>query len=161
VSSTQDVTRAPSAIISDGLIPVPLWAVTAMTLTESFPLPPIGSTAARALVSGHDDTLSLTGLLVGPERFGWKLALETLAESSRRGSSLPIPGAPAGLFVVTSMTIRTHMHVQSLTFTASAAKRDTLDVSISFAHLPPPGALSKLLDVASLGVASLMDWGGS
>lgn len=158
MSSTQDRTRMPSAIISDGLVPVPLWAVTTMTLSETYPLPPIASTAARAFVSGHDDTLSLNGMLVGPERFGWKLALETLAESGRRGGSLPIPGGIGGLIVVTSMTIRTHMHVQSLSFTASAAKRDTLDVAITFAHLPPPGPMAKLIDLAAFGVSTLADW---
>ena len=55
----------PSAIISDGIMPIPIWAVTQMTLTESYHLPAIGSTGAKAIVSTHDDSVSLSGVLVG------------------------------------------------------------------------------------------------
>jgi hypothetical protein len=153
----------PSAIISDGLIPVPLWAVTSMTLTEAYHLPPIGSSGARAIVATHDDTITLTGVLVGKERYAWKLALETMAETSKRGGALAAftGGKVGGLILVTSMTIRTDMQVQTLTFTASSAKRDVLDVTISMAHMPLPGALGKLLDVASIGIGALADFGGN
>ena len=163
MSSAQDYFTIPSAIVSDGIVPIPLWAVTAMTLSETYQLPPIGSTGAKAVIATHDDTLSLSGVLLGPERFAWKLALETLAEASKRGSALArfSNGRLSGLIVVTSMTIRTDMHIQSLSFTATAAKRDALDVSITFAYMPLPSALGKLLDVASLGVGALADWAGS
>ena len=153
----------PSAIVSDGVVTVPLWAVTAMTLTESYHLPPIGVSGMKAIVATHDDTIALNGVLVGAERFAWKLALETLAEVSKRGSALAriSGGTVSGLILVTSLTIRTDMQVQSLAFSASAARRDTIDVAITLAHMPLPGALGKLLDVASLGVAALADWGGN
>lgn len=149
----------PSAVISDGALTIPLWAVTTIGLSETYKLPPIGSSTAKAVVATHDDTISLTGVLVGSERYLWKLGLETLAEASKRGTALAAytSGAVSGLIVVTSMTIRTDMQVQSLSFTASAAKRDVLDVSISLAHMPPPGKLGKILDVASLGVGLLQD----
>jgi phage protein U len=117
----------------------------------------------KAAVATHDDTISLSGVLVGAERYAWKLALETLAESSKRGSAIAAftGGKVSGLILITSMTIRTDMQVQSLTFTASAAKRDALDVSISMAHMPLPSALGKLLDVASVVVGALADWGGN
>jgi hypothetical protein len=160
--STLDYRSVPSAVISDGILTVPLWAVTTIGLSETYQLPPIGSTTARAAVATHDDTLSLSGVLVGDERYGLKLLLETLAESSKRGSALAAMtnGQLSGLIVVTAMTIRTDMQVQSLSFTASAAKRDALDVSISFAYMPLPGSLGKLLDTASLGVAMLADAAG-
>ncbi len=150
----------PSAIISDGIATIPLHAVTAMTLNESYHLPPIGSSGAKAVVATHDDTVTLSGLLVGPERFVLKLALEALADASKRGSALSAAtgGQVSGLILVTSMTIRTDMQVQSLGFTASAARRDVIEVSISMAHMPLPGALGKLLDLAALGVSSLSDW---
>ena len=75
----------PSALISDGSLHVPLYAVSSMTLGQSYHLPPIGSSTARAIVATHDDTLGLNGLLVGPERFEAKLTLEDLAERSKRG----------------------------------------------------------------------------
>jgi hypothetical protein len=154
----------PSAILSDGgLLTIPIYAVTAMSLNQSYHLPPLGTSGSKAIVSTHDDTLSLSGVLVGYERFAWKLSLETLAESARRGSALEAysGGRLSGLILVTSMTIRTDIHIQSLSFSASAARRDTLEVSISFVHLPRPGALGKLIDLASLGVASLADWKGN
>lgn len=112
----------PSAIISDGIIPIPIWAVSQMTLTESYHLPAIGSTGAKSIVSTHDDSVSLSGVLVGVERFSWKLALETMAESSKRG---------------------------------------VLDVSITMAYMPKPSALGKLLDIASVAVGGLADFGGN
>jgi hypothetical protein len=155
----------PSAILSDGTLFVQLYAVTTMTLNQTYHLPPIGTSSARALVSTHDDTISLTGLLVGSNRFVQREMLELMAESARRGGSpgaqlanaaLSVVGAQvSGLVLVTSMTIRTEMQVQSLTFTASAAKRDVIDVSMALVHLPRPGSLAKLLDVASVGVSSL------
>jgi hypothetical protein len=162
-SSFQKYLAVPSAIISDGIVTVPLWTVTSMSLNESYHLPPIGSSGARAVVATHDDTLSLSGVLVGTERYVWKQALELLAETSRRGGALAAlsGGKVSGLIVITSMTIRTDMQVQSLSFSASAAKRDALDVSISLVHMPLPGALGKLLDVASIGVGALADWGGN
>ena len=154
----------PSAVVWDGgVLLIPIWAVTAISLNQSYHLPPLGTSGSKAIVSTHDDTLSLSGVLVGYERFAWKLSLETLAESARRGSALEAysGGQLSGLVLVTSMTIRTDIHIQSLSFSASAARRDALDVSISFVHLPRPAVLGKLMDVASLGVASLADWVGN
>ena len=155
--SSLDYRNVPSAVISDGILTVPLWAVTTIGLTETYQLPPIGSTSARAVVATHDDAMTLSGVLVGEERYRWKLLLETLAESSKRGSALAAMtnGQLSGLIVVTAMTIRTDMQIQTLGFTASAGKRDALDVSISMAYMPLPGALGKLLDVASIGVGAL------
>lgn len=159
--SFQNYVNVPSAILSDGVTPVPIWAVSQMTLSESYHLPPIGNTGSKAIVSVHDDTISLTGVLVGDERFTWKLALETMAESSKRGSALAAMtgGQVGGLILITSMTIRTDMQVQSLTFSASSAKRAALDVSISLVYMPKPSALGKLLDLASVAVGGLTDLG--
>jgi len=176
--SFQRYDSVPSAIISTGALPlptalgkvfdvaaiavgalVPIWAVTTMSLSETYHLPPIGSSGVKAIVATHDDTISLAGVLVGAERFAWKLALENMAEISKRGGLITslTGGRISGLILITSMTIRTDMQIQSLTFSASAAKRDALDVSISMAHMPLPGALGKLLDVASIGVGALAD----
>ena len=162
-SSFQRTDAVPSAIISDGQAIVPLWAVTSMSLSESYHLPPIGSSGARTIATTHDDTITLAGLLVGPDRFRWKAALEGLADASKRGSLLASAtgGRVAGLILVTAMTIRTDMQVQSLSFTATAARRGVIDVSLTMQHMPLPGALAKLLDVASIAVATLADSGPS
>lgn len=160
VKSFQDYLNVPSAIIYDGtILIVPIYAVTTISLSETYHLPPIGSSGARAIAATHDDTITLNGTLVGAERFAFKLVLETMAETSKRGNLIAAAtgGRVSGLILVTSMTIRTDMQIQSLTFTASAAKRDALDVSISLAHMPLPGALGKILDVAAIGVGALSD----
>jgi hypothetical protein len=157
-----DYLRLPSAVISDGIVNVPLYAVSTIVLTEAYHLPPVGSSTARAVVSTHDDTVTISGVLVGPERFTWKLLLEDMAEASKRGGFIATKskGRSTGLVLITSMTIRTDMQIQNLTFTASAAKREVLDVSVVMMHMPLPGTLGKLLDVAALGVAALADWKG-
>ena len=161
--SNVDYTSAiPSAILSDGIQTIPLWAVSQMTLTETYHLPPIGAKGARAVVATHDDTISLSGALVGPERFAWKLGLETLAETSKRGGAMGAftGGRVSGLILITALTIRTDMQVQTMTFTASSGRRQVLDVALTLAHMPLPGALGKLLDLASVGIGTLADFGG-
>jgi len=152
----------PSAIVSDGLVTVPLYAVNHISLSESYHLPNIGSSTMRAAVATHDDTVTLSGLLVGPERFALKFALETMAESSKRGSVLEglTRGIASGLILITGMTVRTDMQIESLSFTASAGRRDVLDVSMTLVHMPRPGALAKALEVVNLGVQALRDLKG-
>jgi hypothetical protein len=159
-SSYLQYLNVPSAIISDGaLLTVPLWSVTQIGLSESYHLPAIGAAGARSIVGTHDDKVSLSGVLVGEERHAWKLALETLAETGRRGSAIAAytGGAVSGLVLVTAMTIRTDMQVESLSFTATAGKRDALDVQMSLVHMPRPSALPKLLDVGAVAVGALAD----
>lgn len=158
-SSYQSYLHTPSAVISDGVIFLPLWSVSQLQIEETYSLPQIGGTSRKAAVASHDDTLSMTAVLLGPERFTWKLALENLAEASRRGTALSkaFNGAVGGLILVTAATIRTDLAVQSLSISMSATRRDTLDVSLRLAHLPRPGSLAKLLDIASVGVGGLTD----
>jgi len=162
-SSFQKYATVPSAVLSDGLLPIPIWSVSMMKLDENYQLPPIGSSGSKAIVATHDDTITLNGVLVGPERYAWKFALETLAETSKRGGALEAwtGGAVSGLVLITSMTIRTDLQVKSLSFTANKDKRDVLDINIVLEYMPRPGALGKLLDVASIGVGALTDWAGN
>jgi phage protein U len=158
--SFQHEAGRPSALLSDGILTVPIYGVTSMTLSESYHLPPIGSSGARAIVSTHDDTVSLAGLLVGPDRYKLKFQLESIADVARRGSTLALisQGRVTGLILVTAMTIRTDMQIEWLSFGASAGKPDVLDVWVSLRHMPLPGPLGKLLDVKRLGVSALTDW---
>src|SRR4051794_353802 len=122
----------PSAILSDGVVTVPLYAVNQISLNEAFHLPNIGSSTMRAAVGTHDDSVTLSGLLVGAERFASKFTLETLAESAKRGSMLEglTAGIASGLILITGMTVRTDMQIESLSFTASSGRRDVLEVSM-------------------------------
>jgi len=158
-SSYQEYLHTPSAVLFDGVVPVPLWAVTQLTIDATYAVPPIGSGSRRVALPAHDDTLSLTAVLLGPLRFAWKLALENIADASRHGTVLSrkTAGAVGGLVLLTATTIRTDLAVQSLTVATTAARRDTLDVTLKLVHLPRPGSLAKLLDVASVGVGALTD----
>lgn len=153
----------PSAILFDGVVPLPIFAVTQMQLSETYHLPPLGSSGARAIVDTHDDTISLQGMLVGPTRYALKALLEAMAETSKRGTKLFLVGPQmAGLVLVTAMTIRLNMQITRLSFTASSAKRETLDVGIDLAYVPPAkGLASALLDLASVAVGALADAGGN
>jgi hypothetical protein len=156
-----------SGFLTDGALFMPITVMSQMKLTETYILPQIGSTAMKAIVDVHDDTIELTIALVGPERFLWKVMLETMAESSKRGSPLPgvtIPftsikpfSAFSGLALVTSMTIRTDLQVKTLVFTASATRRDTLDVVITLAYMPRPNRWGKIFDAATIVVGALAD----
>jgi hypothetical protein len=162
-NSFQRFDAIPAAILFDGVVPLPIYAVTQMTLTEQYHLPPIGSKGARAIVSTHDDTISLSGMLVGPTRYAMKALLETMAETSKRGTKLFVVGpAMSGLVLVTAMTIRLNMQITKLTFGATTAKRQTLDVGIELAYVPPASSLlGKLLDLGSVAVGALADVGGN
>lgn len=151
--------HTPSAILSDGIVPVPLWAVSQLSIESSYFVPQIGGTRRRVALVTHDDTLSFSAMLLGPSRFAWKVALENLAESSRQGTALSkLPGgARGGLILITAATVRTDLAVQSLNFTQTAQRRGAIDVTVRLLHLPRPGSLAKLLDVASIGVGALTD----
>lgn len=156
-------TSSAPVFITDGtpLLQVQLFAVTVVTQTQSYQLPPIGSSLARALIDTHSDRISLNGLLVGKDRMVDKLKLETMAEAAMRGSMAGFAsfGMLDGLIVTTPLAIRTNMFIESLSFSNSASKLGVIDVSISFQHVPRPGTapLSKILDVvncaSSLGSA--------
>lgn len=150
----------PSAILADAVMFIPLWAVSSLSISQSYHRPPLGSAFARQLVDTHDDTLTLSASLIGWDRFLWKEYLEYVAESAMRGSMLErmSGGQAGGLILVTTMTIRTDLYVQSLTFSANASRRDVIDVSLSLVHLPRPGALAQILDLAAVGVGTLMDF---
>lgn len=149
---------APSAILTDGLIAVPLYAVSVITLSQTYHLPPFGAGLGRAMIDTHDDTLSLSCMLVGPKRMAARLGLETLAQSAMRGSPLSFASAGMvdGLVLSTAFGIRLNMFIQSLTITASASKRQALDVSISLVEAPKIGLINTLLSLGS-AVAAVGD----
>jgi len=149
----------PSAILTNGATIVPLWSVSSISLTESYHLPPVGVGADRVLIDSHDDRISMTGVLPGPQRFIWKEMLELLAE-------LTIAKNPVqeiarldigGIVLWTTMTLRTDIYIESLSFSASAQKRKALDVSLTLVHLPRPSRLPLLLDLGNVALSSAID----
>jgi hypothetical protein len=160
---------APAAVVSNGLVTVPLWAVSSLTLNETQDLPATGGDAQRSQVSRPTGTLSMAAVLVGSDRFAWKLALESLAHpqatlagraaSAFAGAVSQITGLD-GLVVLTSVAVSANMHLTNLTFSVSAARRDVIDVSLSFVRMPVPAPLGTLLDAAGFAIRALGMWEG-
>lgn len=151
----------PSAILTDGVLWVPLSVVTRMQLAEKFKLPALGPSSHRAAVGASDDSVTLQALLVGPTRYFWKQTLELLAESSRLGGAIGrwgfTSGWASGLILATAMTVRTEMQVTNLTFTHSAQRRDTLEVAIGLKHVPRPGTPDVLIDLVAMAVMTAIE----
>ncbi|NEW69881.1 hypothetical protein [Streptomyces rhizosphaericus] len=153
-SRLDEFQRLPSAILTDLLLAIPLFAVSRMQLTERYTLPPIGAQAFRAAVGNANETVSLAALLIGPQRFAWKQDLELLASFSKRGGAIGsyTGGKASGLILVTRMVVKMNMQVTEVSFTASAQRLDTLEVSLSLQHVPRPGPLDLLVDAAAMAV---------
>jgi hypothetical protein len=151
VSFFEPYLHTPSALLIGSGVVVPLWAISQLSIESSYFVPQVGGTHRRVAVVSHDDTISLSAVLVGPLRFTWKVSLENIAEASRAGAG------PGGLALVSAATIRTDLAVQQLGFSLTAQRRDTVDVTMRLLHLPRPGSLAKLLDRASIGVGALTD----
>jgi hypothetical protein len=157
------IVTPPSAVLipTTAALPVPLYAVSSISLAQSYHMPPVGASGARAAIDSHDDTISISAILPGAERYGFKLALETLAEASLGSGLLGGLGiaspAPMGIILWTPMTLRTDMYIQSLSFSASASKRAALDVSITLVHLPRPGLGGEWLDLGNAVVSTALD----
>lgn len=149
----------PSAVI--GLFPVvvPLFAVSTISISESFHLPPLGSGGDRVLMDTHDDTISISAVLPGTERFVWKSALELLAQVTlgvNPWQSLS-GGLTGGMQLWTSMTLRSDIYIKNLSFSATAQKRDAIDVTLTLAHLPRNQLLTLGLEAVGVGAAIAID----
>ena len=105
--------------------------------------------------------VGLHGALQAIDReFGATLDLEQIGEVVPSLGKMRVGlngGTVGGLILVTALTIRTDMQIKELSFSENASRRQTLTVGLGLEHLPRPSALSKLLDIASVGVGALMD----
>ncbi|MFJ8675623.1 hypothetical protein [Streptomyces sp. NPDC093589] len=150
----------PAAIITDGLLAVPLFAVQRLTVTERYTLPPIGTPSFRAAVGNANETASLSALLIGPQRHAWKQGLELMANFAKRGGALGrfTGGKSAGLVLATRMSVRMNMHVTELSFTASSQRLDTTEVTIGLQHVAPPGPVDLLVGAGALAASTATEF---
>src|SRR5215211_1369528 len=131
---------------------VPLFAVNTMTLNEEFKIPEIGKGDKSQWLGKVGYTVSIDGVLVGPERFFYKAALEVLADLSMiLGSTVPIPGL-GGIPLVSGLTVLPDMQITSLKFTQTSQEFGAVGVSISLRHCPR-GLVGELIG-QGLNVAS-------
>lgn len=168
-TSFQAALPAPAAVVSNGLVTVPLWAVGSLTLNQTQDMPSADGQGRPTGVSRPRSMLSMTAVLLGPERFAWKLALESLALPERSlaglasklsGPAQKATGAGSGLIVLTSVAVSTNMQLTNLTFSVSAARRDVIDVSLSLVQLPGSAPLAALVGAPGFAISALGMWEG-
>lgn len=155
-SFVEEFRHLPSAVLVALPLAVPFFAVSRMTLSESYQLPPVGAGAFRAATTASTDSVSLTALLVGPQRLLWKKDLEVIAAASRTGAALRF--LPDGITLVSTLVTRTHMQVTELAFTAAAQRIDCLEVSLTLRHVPKPGPLDALVDLGATAALSVVEF---
>ncbi len=159
-SFVEEFQHLPSAVLIDLPLAVPLFAVSRMSLSESYSMPPVGASAFRVATSASTDTVSLSALLVGPQRLLWKKDLELVAAASRSGGSLGAwtGGKLAGVTLVSTLVTRTNMQVTELSFTAAAQRIDCIEVSLTMRHVPQPGPLDALVDLGATAALSVTEF---
>jgi phage protein U len=116
---------------------VPLFAVTSMTLKESFKLPELGKADKKSQWLGKvEDDVTIDGALIGPDRFFYKAALEVMADLSiLLNAFVPVPGL-GGIVLVSGLTVLTEMQISDLKFTQTSQDFGSIGVSISLKHCP-------------------------
>lgn len=144
---------------------VPLLAVNTLSLSEGYKLPAIGRGDRSQWLGRTEFTVSIQGLLIGPDRFQQKAALETMADLSVLLPSLSsIPGL-GGIFIVSDLTILSDMQITSLSFTQTNQEFGAISVNISLKHCPRGllgGLLGRGLNLASsLGGTGTITGGGT
>ncbi|MEU2391308.1 hypothetical protein [Streptomyces sp. NPDC007369] len=159
-SKIDEFLSLPSAIITDGLLAVPLFAVQRLAVSSRYTLPPIGTPSFRAAVGNASETASLQALLVGPQRHAWKQGLELMANFAKRGGAIGrfTGGKVSGLILATRMSVRMNMHVTSLGFSASPQRLDTIEVTIELQHVAPPGPIDLLNDAGMLAASTATEF---
>lgn len=149
---------APAALLVDLPVVVALVAVSRLSLSESYALPPVGATAFRTTTTASTDTISLSALLVGSagERLAQRKQLELIAASSRRGGTLGAftGGALTGVVFVSALVTRTNIQVADLSFSVSPQRIGATEVSMTLRHVPRPGPVDLLVDVAGSAAMS-------
>jgi len=115
---------------------VPLLAVNTMTLNEEFKIPEIGKGDKSQWLGKVGYTVSIDGVLVGPERFADKSRLELMADLAMiLTSAVPVPGM-GGIPLVSGLTTLPDMQITNLRFTQTNQEFEAIGVSLSLRHCP-------------------------
>lgn len=137
---------------------VPLFAVTNLTLNEGYKLPPIGKGDKSQWLGKAEYSVTIQGMLIGPDRLLYKAALEALADLSMVLPSLvPIPGL-GGIPLVSGLTTLPDMQITSLRFTQTSQEFGAIGVNISLKHCPR-GFVAELIGRGTNMASSLVAGG--
>jgi len=134
--------------------PVPLLYVQSMTIDEGYEIQPIMGSRFLQATQPTKKQIGIEALLIGPERFGLKKALEAVALTSRLLVATASALLPSGIPVVSGLAISLDMQITKLRFVQSVARRDALDVSIVLLEVPRSSLTAVVGEVADLLVGA-------
>ena len=152
--SSEMVTQQVSVLIGT----VPLFAVTQISLSEQYALPPVGDKGLSQSTSKITRTVQIQAALLGADGPVTRLALEMMADLSK---TLPLASSLiSGIPLVSGLTTLMDMQIESLSFSQTAEEKGVYTVSISLKHCPRPGLMALLSNVtnaagAIVGAATL------
>jgi hypothetical protein len=141
------ITQQPSVLLGV----VPLFAVSRISLSERYELPPSGDRGLSQSTSTITREVQIEALLIGDSKQATRLGLEAMADLSKT-----IPAASSilnGIPMVAGLTTLLDMQINNLTFGQSAEEKDVYTVSISLKHCPKPGLMTLLSNVTNAASA--------
>jgi hypothetical protein len=132
---------------------VPLFAVTRITLSEKYELPPVGDHGLSQSTGKTTRDIQVDATLIGDERHLTRLGLEAMADLSK---TLPaLTSKASGIPVVAGLTTLLDCQISSLSFSQSSDEKDVFTASISLKHCPRPG-ISALLSEATNAATAIV-----
>jgi hypothetical protein len=132
---------------------IPLFAVTRITLSENYELPPVGDRGLSQSTGKITRTLQVDATLIGNERHLIRLGLEAMADLSK---TLPaLTSLVSGIPVVAGLTTLLDCQISSLSFSQSSDEKDVFTASISIKHCPRPG-ISALISEATNAATAIV-----
>jgi hypothetical protein len=136
---------------------VPLFAVTRITLSENYELPPVGDRGLSQSTGKITRSIQVDATLIGDERHLIRLGLEAMADLSK---TLPaLTSLVSGIPVVAGLTTLLDCQISSLSFSQSSDEKDVFTASISIKHCPRPG-ISALISEATNAATAIVGAAG-
>ncbi|MFD7080690.1 hypothetical protein [Streptomyces sp. NPDC059918] len=133
---------------------IPLLYVQSITMTEGYRVERILGSRFSQATQPSTKTLTIEAVLLGPDRFATKKALEVLALTSRALLAAAGPAlAATGIPVVCGLTLSLDMQITDLRFVQSVQKRDAFDLSMTLQHVPRSSLSTLVGEAADLAPA--------
>ncbi|MDV5143352.1 hypothetical protein ACFU5Y_04720 [Streptomyces gardneri] len=134
---------------------IPLLYVQSITMTEGYRVERILGSRFSQATQPSTKTLTIEAVLLGPDRFATKKALEVLALTSRALLSAAGPAlAATGIPVVCGLTLSLDMQITDLRFAQSVQKRDAFDLSMTLQYVPRSSLSALAGEIADMALAA-------
>ncbi|MEU9194535.1 hypothetical protein [Streptomyces hundungensis] len=134
---------------------IPLLYVQSITMTEGYRIERILGSRFSQATQPSTKTLTIEAVLLGPDRFATKKALEVLALTSRALLSAAGPAlAATGIPVVCGLTLSLDMQITDLRFAQSVQKREAFDLSMTLQYVPRSSLGALAGEIADMALAA-------